>query len=729
MADEPWITEETRRTVAVRVGEVLNDFLDRRGAGESVSVDDLVAAHPELAIPLRAHLRTLQQLDIGQAGLSHLLRPHERTEPTADSAAARFDNYRVLGVLGLGATGIVLKAYDAQLDRHIALKVLRPEAARNAGVLARFQREARSGAALQHPNIVVVHSIGTFSDTPYIAMELINGRTLAQVIADEAPLPAPSTRTIMRQLFSGLACAHDAGVIHRDVKPANILLSEPGGHVKIADFGLARITSAMTHITVAGAVFGTPQYMSPEQARGDAHIDHRSDLYSAGVVLYEMITGQTPFDADSPSAVIHGILHAEPLEPRELNPSTDRHLARLALRLMAKRPDDRLDSARHALGALEKTAPVALPERRRKRLWHLTTAVLAAMLTFAAYRLWPADSDTLSDVIVETVDGSTTRNIFVQFEGTGRRALFHRFPRGVLASDAAIAHHGDSAATRTVFAGVRQPIKGDSLFEFDVRGEQLHAWNLSVNRQWPDCARPSQWYVRGVATADLNDAPGDEIVVVAADAEEYPTRVSVIDRQTGTVGTTFWHLGQLNKPLVVPDFFSDHAPAIVLCGLNNKLDGFSDLRPGDGPTYTDHDRVSVVVILDPRRMAGMGPPRSARFADLGTATVYAYAFLNLPAAKPATQPTRSANPRRSINAAPVAFVRAVDVAPYDSDPQSAPWFRVSLSRSESLSSTVLVVDRNLEIVTAAINDRETTTEPFWRHHWIPIIQDSRYLDD
>lgn len=186
----------------------------------------------------------------------------------------------------------------------------------------------------------------------------------------------------MRQTLSGLGAAHGANLVHRDIKPSNILLagllsesaveSNSGAKeeapflAKIADFGLARVASSHSRITLPDSVLGTPEYMSPEQVRGEEDIDHRTDLYSAGVVLYEMLTGRTPFKADAPSVVIYQILHDDPPDPRVLSGTVDPKLASLALRMMAKRPEDRFDSAEEAMAALDRGRSVFSRERRRR---------------------------------------------------------------------------------------------------------------------------------------------------------------------------------------------------------------------------------------------------------------------------------------------------------------------------------------------------------------------------
>ena len=316
-----------------QIGAVLNEFFDRRASGEPVSEAEFLARYPDLADELRGHFAVLGDLRptadrIGGLIAQGLL--HRSSDPRY---LAELGPYRISGFLGRGGVGLVLRALDVTLGREIALKILRPELADDAVALERFEREARAAAALRHPNIVTVYAVGALGATHYLAMELVRGANLAQLLRHVGPLPPAVCRRIVRELLAGLDAAHAAGLIHRDIKSANVLLDgwpslalddttlagalepPPGPFVKIADFGLAQMRAAQGRITLPAAILGTPEYMSPEQARGADHVDARSDLYSAGVVLYEMLAGRTPFAADSVTATLHRVSREDAVSP------------------------------------------------------------------------------------------------------------------------------------------------------------------------------------------------------------------------------------------------------------------------------------------------------------------------------------------------------------------------------------------------------------------------------
>ncbi|MDA8144831.1 MAG: serine/threonine-protein kinase [Thermaerobacter sp.] len=256
--------------------------------------------------------------------------------------------YRVLEQLGRGGMAVVYKAYHPPLDRYVALKVIAEAHAEDPQFQERFRREAQAAAKLRHPNIVTIYDFGTEADLHYLAMEFLEGRTLKALLA--AREPAPPDLGIVVQTARALAYAHSQGVVHRDVKPSNIIVS-PEGRAVLTDFGVARMLQ-QEGLTAPGVGIGTPEYMAPEEAEGNAS-DHRSDLYSLGVVCYEMVTGRVPFRADTPLAVLLSHLR-DPLPlPSELNPSIPPALERFLLRALAKDPAERFPDGAAMAQALE----------------------------------------------------------------------------------------------------------------------------------------------------------------------------------------------------------------------------------------------------------------------------------------------------------------------------------------------------------------------------------------
>lgn len=258
---------------------------------------------------------------------------------------SQLGRYEVLGELGQGAMGIVYKAKDPLIDRVVAIKTI------NLGLAldekeeyeGRFYQEAKAAGRLNHPNIVTIYDVGKSGDVAYIAMEFLQGRELRDIMNDSGLLPVDQVLDIAAQVAQGLAYAHEHDIVHRDVKPSNIMVVRDG-HAKITDFGIARMASSAVR-TQTGMVLGSPKYMSPEQVMGKA-IDQRSDIFSLGVMLYEMLTGQAPFNGENVNAIMYQTLNAVPAPPNTLNPAVPEMVNFILAKALAKKVEDRYQNAK-----------------------------------------------------------------------------------------------------------------------------------------------------------------------------------------------------------------------------------------------------------------------------------------------------------------------------------------------------------------------------------------------
>ena len=261
------------------------------------------------------------------------------------------NRYEIMEQIGMGGMARVFRALDHRLNRQVAVKILREDLAEDAELRRRFHEESQAVAMLSHPNIVAVYDVSRSSDVEYIVMELIDGITLKQYMQKKGnKLNWREALHFITQIVKALGHAHSRGIIHRDIKPHNIMVLRDGS-VKVADFGIARVASG-GHSTLTQEALGSVHYISPEQARG-SHIDARSDLYSAGVVLYEMITGRLPYEGESPVAVAIQHINSIPLSPREIDPEIPEALEAITMKAMAPDPDNRYPSADAMLADLE----------------------------------------------------------------------------------------------------------------------------------------------------------------------------------------------------------------------------------------------------------------------------------------------------------------------------------------------------------------------------------------
>ncbi len=257
---------------------------------------------------------------------------------------SQLGRYEVISELGHGAMGIVYKARDPLIDRVVAIKTISLNLALDEKdeYEARFYQEAKAAGRLSHPNIVTIFDVGKSGDVAYIAMEFLQGRELRDILNEEPLLPIDQVLDIVVQVALGLAYAHEHGIVHRDVKPSNIMVVRDG-HVKITDFGIARMASASVR-TQTGMVLGSPKYMSPEQVM-DKQLDQRSDIFSLGVMLYEMLAGQVPFNGENVNAIMYQILNAVPSPLSTLNPAVPSMANFIIAKALAKAPGDRYHDA------------------------------------------------------------------------------------------------------------------------------------------------------------------------------------------------------------------------------------------------------------------------------------------------------------------------------------------------------------------------------------------------
>lgn len=345
--------------------ETLNDYLHDRLDADTQEVTQ----HIEVCEQCQAHVERLVTDDVTWEEVGELLREpianggkHRSDDFESESEAkdrsswiqflqpsdspgsiGRFARYEIHQILGRGGMGIVMEATDTSLGRRCAVKVLAPELATSAAARKRFSREAKSAAAVVHPHVVPIQTVDEHEGLPYLVMPVVDGPSLQQRVDRDGPLSLIETVRIVSQIADGLAAAHEQGLVHRDIKPANVLLENGVERVQITDFGLARAVDDAS-MTRSGVIAGTPQYMSPEQAHGDS-IDHRSDLFSLGSVIHFMLSGRSPFRAETTMGVLNRIGNDQPRSLRQINPDVPEWVDVIVARLLSKDPDLRYQSS------------------------------------------------------------------------------------------------------------------------------------------------------------------------------------------------------------------------------------------------------------------------------------------------------------------------------------------------------------------------------------------------
>ncbi len=350
------------------------------------------------------------------------------------SSLGRLGEYEIVEVIGRGGMGIVLKGFQKELNRYVAVKVLAPHLSLSAAARRRFAREAQATAAIVNPHVMAIHAVAANAKLPYLVMPFVACESLQQRLDRQGPLDVKDVLRIGLQAASGLAAAHAQGLVHRDVKPANILLETSVERVMLTDFGLARAVDDAT-LTRTGIIAGTPQYMSPEQANGDA-VDPRSDLFSLGSVLYAMCTARPPFRADSTFGVLRRIRETSPRPIREINADIPEWLERIVMKLLSKSPDDRIASATQTATLLEQClahvqqpttvplpADVSLQQGIRSsdsanRKWQLSQIAAVALLIggIATWAIWFRTKPQFDDGQKILVDQSTADDSLLEWD-------------------------------------------------------------------------------------------------------------------------------------------------------------------------------------------------------------------------------------------------------------------------------------------------------------------------
>ena len=575
MTDETIFTEALGKTSPAERAKFLEracgDDADRRRR-----VEELLAAHTGvgdfLATPAAEQMGRDEHAAGATAtfsGSADKVPDSSRSDPdlaflspsTKPGSIGRFRHYEIHEVIGKGGFGIVLKAFDEKLHRVVAIKVLSPHYAANGTARKRFTREARAAAAVAHEHVVTIHAVEDEANPPYLVMQLIDGMSLQDKLDKRGPLSLREILRIGLQTAKGLAAAHKQGLVHRDIKPANILLENGVERVKITDFGLARAVDDAS-VTQSGEVAGTPMYMSPEQAEGLA-IDHRSDLFSLGTVLYVMSTGRPPFRATGTMAVLKRVIEDVPRPIREINPEIPQWLCDIVEKLHTKKPADRFQTATEVADLLEQhLASVQQPGKAplppsvaqpgpggpRRHRWLLATMGVAFLTLIAVgiYAFFPSAPAVDAIVTVQTeepgvilyLDGREVDAKSVDAPSPAGTTEF-RVPPGNHKFEARLNDRHQRVIHQQVFMvkpdermtiHVPHSFTGSPLFEgrWSVMSEETGGTQLSADRtsgQWWEFKGPYRFH-----KFNANDDPAE--CEYRLDPSWYPPHIDLISSET-----------------------------------------------------------------------------------------------------------------------------------------------------------------------------------------------------